>query len=317
DVDVQVNGDLLVTETIEIRAEGAQIKRGILRDFPTVYHRTNGSRVEVGFHVQEVTRDGGSEEFSTEKMANGVRIRIGSAGRSVNTGVHTYVIRYRTTRQIGFFNDFDELYWNATGTGWTFPIDVAEARINLPDKAEFKQTAFYTGPQGARGQDARVVEKTPGRIVFRTTGPMPVANGLTVAAAFPKGVVIEPTAVQKVSAMLQDDPALQTALAAGGFVVLFYLLAWLIFGRDPRSGTIIPLFGPPAGMSAAAVRFVQDMTFDDRVFAAAIVGLGVNGHLKLIDKEGNQELRRGKSDNKLDDAERAVATALFEKRSTV
>ena len=39
EVDVQRNGDLLVTESIEITAEGRQIKRGILRDFPTTYRR--------------------------------------------------------------------------------------------------------------------------------------------------------------------------------------------------------------------------------------------------------------------------------------
>src|SRR6187551_1083506 len=166
DVQIQRNGDLLVVETIQIRAEGRQIKRGILRDFPTTYRRADGSRVEVGFEVQDVTRDGGSEEFSTERMANGVRVRIGSAGRSVNTGSHTYVIRYRTTRQILFSDGYDELYWNVTGNGWTFPIDVAEARIHLPDKMEFKQRAFYTGSQGARGKDAVIVEDRPGLIVF-------------------------------------------------------------------------------------------------------------------------------------------------------
>ena len=76
DVDVQRNGDLLVTETIEIWTEGRQVKRGILRDFPTVYHRTDGSRVEVGFTVQDVTRDGAAEAFATEKMANGMRVRV-------------------------------------------------------------------------------------------------------------------------------------------------------------------------------------------------------------------------------------------------
>ena len=174
DVDVQRNGDLLVTETIQIWAEGRQIKRGILRDFPTTYRRADGSRVEVGFDVQSVTRDGSNEEFATEKMANGVRVRIGSAGRSVNSGLHEYVIRYRTTRQVGFFDSYDELYWNVTGNGWTFPIEVAEARINLPDKVEFKQTAFYTGAQGATGKDATIVEQQPGRIVFRTTRALPV-----------------------------------------------------------------------------------------------------------------------------------------------
>ena len=136
DVQVQRNGDLQVTETIAIRAEGNQVKRGILRDFPTVYHRADGSRVEVRFDVESVMRDGQIEGYSTEKMANGVRVRIGRADRTVNPGVHQYVIRYRTTRQIGFFKDYDELYWNATGTGWTFPIDVAEARINLPERVD-------------------------------------------------------------------------------------------------------------------------------------------------------------------------------------
>ena len=314
---MQRNGDLLVTETIQIRAEGQQIKRGILRDFPTTYHRTDGSRVEVGFDVQSVTRDGSVEEFATEKMANGVRVRIGSAGRSVNPGLHEYVIRYRTTRQIGFFDGYDELYWNATGNGWTFPIDVAEARINLPDKVEFKQSAFYTGAQGATGKDATIVEQQPGRIVFRTTRPMPVANGLTVAAGFAKGVVLQPTSTQQFQSMLQDDPALRIAVIGGGVVVLFYLLAWLLVGRDPDRGTVIPLFAPPAGMSAAAVRFVEDMTFDDRVFTAAIVGLGVNGHLKLVDRGHDQELRRIKATSPIDTAEQAVDGALFAKKSTV
>ena len=317
DVDVQRNGDLLVTESIQIRAEGKQIKRGILRDFPTTYRRADGSRVEVGFDVQSVVRDGVPEAFATERMANGVRVRIGSAGRGVNTGSHLYIIRYRTTRQIGFFGDYDELYWNATGTGWTFPIDVAEARINLPDKVPIKQSAFYTGPQGARGKDAMVVEQQPGRIVFRTTRPLPVANGLTVAAAWPKGVVIEPTRAQQLSAMLKDDPALLTAAVGGGGVIAFYLLAWLLIGRDPRRGTIIPLFGPPQGMSAAAVRFVNEMTFDDRVFAAAIVGLGVNGHLRLVDRASDKEVRQLKGGRPVDAAEQAVESTLFAKKSKV
>jgi uncharacterized membrane protein YgcG len=318
DVQIERNGDLLVVETIQIRAEGRQIKRGILRDFPTTYRRADGSRVEVGFEVQDVTRDGGSEEFSTERMANGVRVRIGSAGRSVNTGSHTYVIRYRTTRQILFSDGYDELYWNVTGNGWTFPIDVAEARIHLPDKMEFKQRAFYTGSQGARGKDAVIVEDRPGLIVFRTTKPLPVANGLTVAAAFPKGEVTEPTSMQKLEAMLKDDPALLTATAGGGAVILYYLLAWLLIGRDPRRGTIIPLFCPPQGMSAAAVRFVDQMNFDDRVFSAAIVGLGVNGRLRLVDRASDKELRHlNKSGKPIDMAEQAVESTLFANRAKV
>ena len=47
DVQVQRNSDLIVTETIRVQAEQYEIKRGILRDFPTVYSRRDGSRVQV------------------------------------------------------------------------------------------------------------------------------------------------------------------------------------------------------------------------------------------------------------------------------
>src|ERR1700724_1740642 len=91
DVEVQSNGDLAVTETIRVQAEGNQIRRGILRDFPTTYARPDGSRVVVGFDVRSVTRDGADENWTTEPMDNGVRVRIGRAEVTLATGEHEYV----------------------------------------------------------------------------------------------------------------------------------------------------------------------------------------------------------------------------------
>ena len=308
DVDVQRNGDLIVTETIQIRAEGQQIKRGILRDFPTSYRRADGSRVEVGFDIQFVTLDGSHENYVTERMANGVRVRIGSAGRTINTGSHLYVIQYRTTRQIGFFEGYDELYWNATGTGWTFPIDMAEARIHLPDKVadqaerDLHRAAGRARPRRHRRPAAAGPHRlshdqaAAGRERPHRRGGLAQGRG----AASPRGC-------RRLRRCCKDDPALLAAGIGGGLVIGFYLLAWFLVGRDPRSGTIIPLFGPPKGMSAAGVGFVHDMGFDERVFAAAIVGLGVNGRLKLVDRgeqagaaasDERQAVGRGRAGNR-------------------
>ena len=79
DVNVQRNGDLLVTETVAVQAEGDRIKRGILRDFPTSYTNRDGSHVEIGFDVLSVQRDGAEESYATERLENGTRIRIGRA----------------------------------------------------------------------------------------------------------------------------------------------------------------------------------------------------------------------------------------------
>jgi uncharacterized membrane protein YgcG len=311
DVVVERNGDLLVTETIRVNAEGREIRRGILRDFPTTYSRADGSRVVVGFHLISVSRDGEPETWGLEGLSNGVRIRIGQADRTLRAGQHEYVIRYRTTRQIGFFSGYDELYWNATGNGWTFAIDQAEARIRLPAEVPFKQTAFYTGPQGARGKDATIVEQRPGRIAFRTTRPLPARHGLTVAAAWEKGLIAPPTAAQQATYWLSDNRGLAAAVAGLGLIVAFYGLAWSLVGRDPQGGTIIPLFGPPTGMSPAAARFVDRMGFDDRCFTAAIVNLGVHRRIKIVDDGDTTTLQQRSGGREVVPEERAMEQWLF------
>jgi uncharacterized membrane protein YgcG len=284
DVRVQQDGSLDVSETIRVRAEGDSIQRGILRDFPTRYRR-DGRTVRVGFDVDEVRRDGKAEPWSVESIDGGERIRIGDADVMLPRGVHEYRIRYRTTKQLGFFRDYDELYWNATGNGWTFPIDVAEARITLPSPARFGNRAVYTGFAGSTDRNAEVVAEGPGTIAFRSTMPLAASEGMTVAVAWPKNVVAAPPPRSAGSLWLQDNGP-RIAAAVGILAILaYYLFAWVRAGRGPREGTIVPLFSPPDDLSAAATRYISRMSFDNRTFAAAVVDLGVRGKLRLVEGE--------------------------------
>lgn len=286
DVLVQADGALDVTETIRLRSEGVLIDHGIYRDFPTRYTNRAGAQVRVGFEIVSVRRDGADEPWHTERQGNGVRVYMGDADTHVAPGEHVYAIRYRTTRQLGFFEDHDELYWNATGNGWVFPIDVAEARIRLPQPVPFGQRAFYTGSQGSTDRNAEVVSESPGEIVFRTTAPLAPGEGLTVAPAWQKGVVTPPPPPSAARLWLQDyGPPAAGALALIG-VLAYYFHAWRRAGRDPKPGTIVPIFSPPDGLSAAAMRYITEMAADSRAFAAALVELGVGGHIRLTEEEG-------------------------------
>ena len=316
DVAVQRNSDLLVTETIRLQAEGQEIRHGPFRDFPTIYTRPDGTRVKVGFDVLSVTRDGSPEHFTTERISNGVRVRIGNADVLVPVGPHEYVIKYRATHEIGFFPDYDELYWNATGNGWPFTIDVVEAIIRLPEAVGFIRRAFYTGPAGANGKDASVVERRPGIIEFRTTQALPPKNGLTVAAAWPKGIITPPTDTQQSNAWLSDNGPLVVAGLAVLAVLGYYFYAWRRAGRDPSRGTIVPLFGPPNNMSAAAVRYLRRMDFDDRTFTAAMLDLAVHGHLKLAEAEKIITLERRTGGQQMASPELAMERKLFPGEAT-
>jgi hypothetical protein len=285
DVQVRQDGSLDVAETIRVNAEGNRINRGIYRDFPTRYRTGAGREVRVGFEVQSVEYDGAPATYVVESLANGMRVRIGDAAIYIPHGEHSYTIRYRTTRQLGHFEGFDELYWNATGNGWIFPIDVAEARITLPSAAAFGRRSVYTGPKGSTAQNAEVVSEQPGRIVFRTTQPLGPEEGLTVAVSWPKGVVAEPSSSARMGWWLADNGPLGLAAAGLAGLLFYYFYAWKRAGRGPDAGTIVPLFSPPDDLSAAASRYIREMGFDNRAFAASIVQLGVLGRIRLVEGE--------------------------------
>jgi uncharacterized membrane protein YgcG len=285
-VQVRPDASLDVTETIDVHAEGDRIQRGIFRDFPTRYRGRAGSQVRVGFTLQGVRRDGYPESAALEPISNGVRIRIGDADKMLDPGDHRYVIRYHATRMLGRFEGYDELYWNVTGNGWVFPIDAAEARIRLPAAVKLGQRAVYTGRQGATARDAEVIGERPGEIQFRTTRPLGPYEGLTVAVAWPKGVVADADQGTRARWWLADfGPPLVGIFALLGLAG-FYFLAWQRAGRNPRPGTVVPLFSPTDDLTPAAMRYVWKMGADNRAFAAALVDLGVRGHVRIVEEDG-------------------------------
>lgn len=292
DVKIAKSGDLDVTETITFNVTGATINHGIKRDFPTTYRTNYGQTTSVGFTLLAVQRDGQPDNYEQSGLSNGVRITIGRADTTITPGRHVYVIHYRTTRQIHFDQNNDELYWNSTGTDWDFPIDMAEARITLPSPAKFGLRAIYTGEQGSTAKDAEVVSEQPATIVFRTTQPLPVHAGLTVAVNFPKGVIDAPSANTIFGWWLQDWGATFAGLLSTIGVGWLYYRLWLTVGRGPRAGPVVPRFSPPNGMSAAAIRYVSKMKLDNRAFTAAIVELGVRKQLRIT-KEGGGWFSKG------------------------
>lgn len=283
DVHVQRDGALDVVETISLVSEGDAIKRGILRDFPTRYRGGLGSTFQLTFDVLDVTRDGQPEPYQRTEVSNGTSVRIGSADTILDPGPHVYRIHYRTTRQIGFFRDFDELYWNATGTGWTFPIERAEARITLPAAAPFGKRAVYTGAQGSTAHNAAVVSERPGQIVFRTTAPLDRREGLTVAVAWRKGIIAEPGFFTRLGWMLRQNGPMMLALAMLLAVVVYAVWLAVRAWQNPDKRPIVPLFSPPDGFSAAGLRYVSRMGFDSRTFATAIVDAAVRGALRIVE----------------------------------
>jgi len=96
----------------------------------------------------------------------------------------------------------------------------------------------------------------------------------------PEGVVDPPTAGTLLWYEILDNR--QWIIGGIGFLVvlIYYVVAWSAVGRDPKRGTVIPLFHPPQGISPALANYIHNwgLTREKwRAFTAAALSLAVKG----------------------------------------
>jgi hypothetical protein len=226
-------------------------------------------------------------------------------------GRHVYEITYRTSRQLGFFKAHDELYWNVNGNGWTFAMDHISADVKLPAAVPASQLKLeaYTGPQGAQGRDYEA-QARDGGASFQTTRALGPRQGLTIVLMFPKGVVHEPSFLERTRWWLGDNHGVVAGVLGFALLFLFLWWRWHLVGRDPRAGPAFPRYEAPPGMGAAEVRFIDRMQYDPQCFAAGLLGLGARGFLHIRDTDGVYELERTGKDVDWLPGERTLAGLL-------
>ncbi|TYC62434.1 DUF2207 domain-containing protein, partial [Rhodobacterales bacterium] len=298
DIRIARDGILTVTEAIKVRAEQNNIRQGIYRDFPLTARGAFGRQYRVGFKLLSVRQDGRPAPHFTRESGAGIRIYVGQEGVLVPVGIHTYEIRYETTRQIRFFDDHDELYWNVTGNEWIFPIDKALAQVTLPQGVDATDWTAYTGAFGDDGTDFRAGSANGGnRVDFETTSPLGPGEGLTVVVSMPPGSVDRPSEAEQRAAFFHD---FRLDLIGGIGVLLvfvYYLVNWFRRGRDPAKGVIFPRFEPPEDVSPALANFIENRGFGNGwvALSAAAISLAVKKRLRLEESGGDTVLHLDKS----------------------
>lgn len=284
DVTATVHKDASVTlvERILLTSLGQEIRRGIIRVFPTDYTGPSG-RIRTGFQLHSAMLDGRRVPASVERVGGNLEIRLGDPRVFVQPGEHTYEIEYRTTGWIGFYEDHDELYWNVTGNDWIFPIERASFLVVLPDGAATTEADAFTGWRGDTGKE--FVRREDGS--FETTRRLEPGEGFTVAVAWDKGVVTapEPTALERLRGLLVRYRILVMSIFPLLFLGYFYP-AWRRKGKDPAGRPIIPLFEPPDGIEPGFARYFRTGQWSTEVLAADILHLAVRGAVSFEDRGG-------------------------------
>ncbi len=290
DVTLRTDGSVEVLETIDVNAEGVDIRRGIYRDIPVTMLGSSNNKIRIALDVEAVTRAGRPEMFRVERMGDFQRIWIGDPDVLLSRGEHRYTIRYSMQRMARPTADGtgDELYWNATGNYWNFPILTSVARVTLPAGAVIADLAAYTGAAGSSERSVTITRDSDTTATFRTQRELAAGEGMTLAVSFQKGIIAYPEGLDALLQNASDLREVWLPILAVIALLAYNFTAWMRVGRDPPKGVIIPRFHPPKGFSPALTHYVHKWGFGNSgwtAMTAAIFNLGVKG-LVTIDNAG-------------------------------
>ncbi|MEM7729032.1 MAG: DUF2207 domain-containing protein, partial [Pseudomonadota bacterium] len=303
DIAVEPSGDIEVVETIELVSEGVEIRRGIFRELPAAY-TFMGVRRPYEYELLEVLRDGQAEPVATIRQGNAVTWRIGRADRLLDPGPHRYTIRYRVADQIrrhrdrgDAFGDRDELWFNAVGTYWDFPIERARATVRFQDGAEVVDATVVTGNRRDERRDASVTVRGD-TVVAETTRPLPARNGLNLSVSVAPGTIAALSAERRARLFWLRHGAVILLGLGGLALLLFYWRAWSRVGRDPARLPVFARYEPPlakdgAPYSPAAVHYLHHKGFREMdALSSLLMQLGAQGVLDIEADKKRTTLRQ-------------------------
>lgn len=292
DIAIQKNCEVIITETIKVYAKGYEIQRGIFRDIPLSYNYKGGS-YHVDFELLSVKKDGAEEDHHTARMDNGIRIYIGNESMYLDEGEYTYEIKYTVDHVLLFYENFDELYWNVNGNGWTFPLDSISATVYVPGDAKILQYDGFTGRKGEKGDDFIISTDSTASITYHSARKFNSGENLTVAVAWDKGHLDYPSTFEKLLFWMKTY--IVGVVCGLGLLIsfLYNFIMWFRYGRDPKPGTIIPRFYPPEGFSPAECAYLKKSgKYSKEIFGAQLVQLAVKGYIDLKKKTKNYTVTR-------------------------
>lgn len=286
------------------------IKRNLITRAPDADNKGKDMVYDISnFRVSSPT--GQSSDFTKRKTGGrhdrtrSTEYKIGDPDKRIGSDTATYVLHYDVSGAMRSSSDYDELYWNATGSD-NPKINKVAVDAKVPGGP--RGVKCYAGKTGSTNTCDHT-DKTSQAATFRHSG-LPAGQNMTVAVKIKSGLIsdnkphLEPDASHVSSA-----ERVRQVVTVGVGVLLAAIVpvaGWLMFrskmtdlryidlppGTFPPAGSQsrvgkndkhiqIPVAFAPPNIPVAEAGQVIDGQVDSRDTAATIVDLAVRGVIKI------------------------------------
>lgn len=307
-IELLPDGLVKVTDTIVVVANGEKVKNSIQRAFPKYVFDREGNRQKVEFNLLGVSINGSPAEYKLSDRNNFVFMEPAQKLQLI-PGVYEYQFEYIVDNQIFSYDEFDEFYWNLTGSVWNLVIASAGASVILPPNTQtLGQTALSGYNNYWRDDTVNITQEQENVLGFVSKTPLFIGQALELIVSLPKGAVSNFSWSQRFLRFINAYGDVLFAIC-GLFCILTSYIISLYFIQKKQKRTNLRL-----SKDAPLFRYLAKGVIDKKSFGAFILDLY---RKNIVDIEENDQniLLIKKTDNlkSLSKTERKVIQTLFNK----
>lgn len=311
-IEVLPDGQLKIEETIITIANGQKLKTPLVLAVPDLSVSRTGEAHRTDIGLVSVLINNMPVEYVVEKQG-GSTLLMPKENFRLENGVYKYVFTFVVDRQLWRYDDFDELYWDVSGSSWNLVITRSGASVTLPEGVEPVSNIAVTGYPGRLTADNIVITKDADNVIgFVNKTPLFLAEGMYLNIEIPKGAIAQPSVSKQINWMIADYGDIVFSLAGLLIIIGSYLLSWKYIQKNmPKSGVGLK-------KTPMMLRFLAKGVFDRIGFGAFLLDLYRKSIIDL-QKNDNSILLVKRTDNlkSLNKNEQKAVYELFGRKDAV
>lgn len=280
-IELLPDGLVKITDTIIVVANGQRLKESIQRAFPKFVLDREGKRQKTELNLLNVSINGRPVEYKLSDRNNYVFMEPAQK-LELNPGVYEYQFDYTIDNQIFSYDEFDEFYWNLTGSVWNLVISRAGAAIILPPNTQTLGQIALSGYNGYWSDDAVLITQEQDNVLgFVSQTPLFIGQALDMIVSLPKGAVSDISWSKHFLRFVNANGDI--LFSAFGLLAIFlsYLVSWHYIRKNKNA--------PVKGIlsNAPLLRYLAFGTNDKKSLGAFLLDLYRKNILDIEENDGN------------------------------
>lgn len=192
-IDILPDGVVKIEETVTVVANGEKLRTGVHKRLPSSILLRDGTRQDISYTFVSASINGQPADYKIARGSSGFLLTP-VREEALNPGVYTYRFTYLAHNLMGVYPDFDEFYWDVTGSSWDLVIGKTGATITYPQAGEpLGQVVLVGAPNGLSPAWGNIIRLTPVSFGYRSTRPLFVGEGFHIISSLPHGVIAAPS----------------------------------------------------------------------------------------------------------------------------